>query len=75
MNINKNISEYGITKGSSLLTGILSSTTVDNYPLNWTQFGPLPLPTDIALTLDSKFNNLGTNHDIMTHIVPTGATT
>lgn len=73
MNINKNISEYVIIKGSGLLTEILSVSDVNQYPLDWTAFNKLPLPSEVTLTVDPTFSGLGTNHDFTTHIVPTNA--
>lgn len=75
MEVNRNVSSYVIKKGKSILTDILSASSINDYPIDWTQSADLPLPSGVTLTENSDFDNLGTNYDSMTHIVPTGATT
>ena len=74
MEVNRNVSNYVILRGKTILNDILSTSLVDDYPVDWTQFVDLPLPSAVTLTTDSVFSNLSTNYAEMTHICPTGAT-
>ena len=61
------------TRYKGLLVAILAQSTVDGYPLDWTQFSALPLASGTTTKSSSMFSGLNVTYSQMTYIVPTGA--
>lgn len=69
----KNVSQYSIKENNGYLLGILAESDLSNYPLNWTSYGNLPMPSEVDTEEDDTFGGLNITYEYMTYIVPSGA--